>query len=670
MHPQLLATIEAARKRHEERLAKQAADKLALGAPAAKAAAQQAMREATLPSMMWGKPASQQQPTPVSAAPVSKPEAVSASPVSTSPQELATTQLSKPVLIVTKNAGLAGGNSGLRAGIVDASSVPLVMSSMAEFRTHSGTSFNPEQQAAIELGLQGKNLCLIGAAGTGKTTVTQELIKLIQRASHMLPLSSDTKHLTKDAPGIVICGYTNKAVNNIRKKLPASLQAHCMTIHKLLEYAPEYYEVVGIDGLPRTTMRFEPSRNGTNPLPHISTIIFEESSMIGTDLHTEVLNALPFPSRTQFIYLGDLNQLPPVFGPSILGFKLAELPIVELTHVYRQALASPIISLATSIRTNSLATGFKRPAASWEAIDWDQSTLPWKLDKPATVDRGEHGKLTLHPWKKRVAGESALAMMKTFIPGLIKTGAYNPEEDMILCPFNKSFGTIELNNIIADHLGKQRGEVVHEVIARFNKSYWAVGDRVLVDRHEAVITSIEPTPGYYGKTPQLASKTLNRWGVDPESTLPAAAAQLTADEVLNALDSLAGADDDAKNLASHTITVHIPDLDRTDTLNTAGAINTMLFGYALTVHKSQGSEWQRVFLFLHNTHATMLSRELLYTAVTRAKHELYVICEGDIGTYENSLVRGAGRPIIPGTTLPEKIEFFKGKLASQAKAVS
>ena len=198
-----------------------------------------------------------------------------------------------------------------------------------------GMSFNTEQLTAIELALQGKSFCLIGAAGTGKTTVTQEIISRLQRASHVSPLADDTKHLIRGNPGIVICGFTNKAVNNIRKKLPEHLQKHCLTIHKLLEYSPVYYEVINDEGLPSTTMRFEPLRNGANPLPHISTIIFEESSMIGTDLYGQVIAALPMPSRTQIILLGDLNQIPPVFGPSILGFKLAELTTVELTHVYR-----------------------------------------------------------------------------------------------------------------------------------------------------------------------------------------------------------------------------------------------------------------------------------------------------------------------------------------------
>ena len=286
----------------------------------------------------------------------------------------------------------------------------------AEVRSTS-MSFNAEQLTAIELALQGKSFCLIGAACTGKTTVTQEIISRLQRASHVSPLADDTKHLIRGNPGIVICGFTNKAVNNIRKKLPEHLQKHCLTIHKLLEYAPVYYEVINDEGLPSTTMRFEPLRNGANPLPHISTIIFEESSMIGTDLYGQVIAALPMPSRTQIIMLGDLNQIPPVFGPSILGFKLAELTTVELTHVYRQALASPIISLATALRTNARRAGSFQTGA-WHELE--SMIVPHKLAAPITIDRGEHGILTIHPWKRRVEKESALAMMNVFLPKMIE----------------------------------------------------------------------------------------------------------------------------------------------------------------------------------------------------------------------------------------------------------
>lgn len=510
-------------------------------------------------------------------------------------------------------------------------------------------ALNERQQEAVERGMRGQSFVLIGAAGTGKTTTTQELIKLIQQASHMMPLRDSTKHLNKDAPGFVIVGYTNKAVNNLRKKLPPHLQSHCVTIHKLIEFAPEYYQIIDDQGNERNTMRFAPSRNWANPLPHISTIIIEEASMVGTDLYGQLMDALPRPDQTQMIFLGDIFQLPPVFGPSILGFKMSELPVVELTHVYRQALQSPIIGNATAIRTDSFN--------AWIAQHNGGST---QLTKQITIDNGEHGKVTIRPWKKRLASPGALKTIVGLMTALITSGGYNADEDQILCPFNKSFGTVELNKGIADFLAKQRKAVVHEVIARYQRSYWAVGDRVMVDRHEAQILSIEPTIGYVGKPVAPASETLDRWGTD--SSLPPADKR-TADEILNELDAIAEADEDGKNLASHSITVFIPDLGEERKLTTAGEINNMIFAYVLTVHKSQGSEWGRVFILLHASHQTMVSRELLYTAITRAKQELYIICEGDIAPYKNQLLTGSNRAVIPGITLADKIQYFRGKSA-------
>lgn len=47
--------------------------------------------------------------------------------------------------------------------------------------------------------------------------------------------------------------------------------------------------------------------------------------------------------------------------------------------------------------------------------------------------------------------------------------------------------------------------------------------------------------------------------------------------------------------------------------------------YALTVHKAQGSEFQRVLLILPPEDSPVLSRELLYTAVTRARREFIAV---------------------------------------------
>jgi exodeoxyribonuclease V alpha subunit len=57
----------------------------------------------------------------------------------------------------------------------------------------------------------------------------------------------------------------------------------------------------------------------------------------------------------------------------------------------------------------------------------------------------------------------------------------------------------------------------------------------------------------------------------------------------------------------------------------ADELDQLTRAYAITVHKSQGSEFPAVVLLLLNQHYLMLQRNLLYTAMTRAKKLLVLI---------------------------------------------
>jgi superfamily I DNA/RNA helicase len=59
----------------------------------------------------------------------------------------------------------------------------------------------------------------------------------------------------------------------------------------------------------------------------------------------------------------------------------------------------------------------------------------------------------------------------------------------------------------------------------------------------------------------------------------------------------------------------------------------------------------------------MVQRELLYTGVTRAREELYVICEPE------SFTKGIVGQRIKGNTIEEKSAFFKGKLESGEESI-
>lgn len=499
---------------------------------------------------------------------------------------------------------------------------------------------NSNQRRCVELAASGSSLVLIGAAGTGKTTCMKETVQALVQSGRIPMIPSTThKYLVEGTPGIILTSFTRRAVANVRKAVPADLRANCITIHKLLEYRPTpvvvYDETTGNE---RESMHFLPHRNAINKLPAaIHTIIIDEASMVSKELFAEILDALEDPSAVQFIFLGDINQLPPVFGSAVLGYKMQELPVIELTEVYRQALESPIIRLA-----HRALSGEPIPASEYP--DW------------------KHPGLTLHPWKKSISADNALLTFAGFFKAALDTRSYNPEEDMILIPFNKSCGTIELNKHIANHIARTAGATTHEVIAGFNKHYFTVGDRILYEKEDAQIVAISHNALYSGATPTTASSTLDYWGYD--SGLVGAEhthhIQEQSEEDIDALlDSMATLDSSERlRQSSHIITIRILESDQEVTLDTAAEINSLLLSYALTVHKSQGSEWRKVFLCLHRSHATMLQRELLYTAVTRAREELYVICEPDTFT------KGIINQKIKGNTLAEKAEYFKGKITA------
>ena len=54
-------------------------------------------------------------------------------------------------------------------------------------------------------------------------------------------------------------------------------------------------------------------------------------------------------------------------------------------------------------------------------------------------------------------------------------------------------------------------------------------------------------------------------------------------------------------------------------------IEQLTLGYAVSVHKAQGGEFPVVVLFLHDLHAPLLQRTVLYTAMTRAKQRCVIV---------------------------------------------
>lgn len=544
---------------------------------------------------------------------------------------------------------------------------------------------NEEQQSAVDLfGLQGKSGCLIGPAGTGKTTTMRALIRAIILSGRVPMLKGAHKYLKEGIPGIWGGSFTRIATRNLKDNTPADIKGNIHTIHRLLEYEPAWETVPVKDkrgniipGETKEIKVFRPTRNKYRPLPaSLKVFIIDEASMPGTQLHANLIDAIGCDDY-QIIYIGDIAQLPPVMDESVFGYKLLELPVVELKHVYRHAGA--IVNLANHIRVGNTIPENKKIIPYVTNL----TRMPKKLAEEGVKEwsKEEDGsKVTLHLWKSRLDGEvgqlRALQNLNNFFKREITEGNYDPLKHMILIPYNKAVGTLELNKYIADFLGKQRKSEVWEIIAGFAKHYFAVGDKVFYDREESVITEIVVNGLYSGRIPQGKSEHLDRWGHNKLGMVQSDDVQelMSVDAILASV-SIGEDDEERKNQCSHILKIQklrdLQDIEEqadgvereapTYEVSTAAEVNNLLFGYALTIHKSQGSQWPKVYCVFHNSHNRNLQRELLYTAITRAQKELYVIAEPE------TFIQGVLSQHIVGNTLAEKAEYFKGKVAGKDK---
>lgn len=68
-------------------------------------------------------------------------------------------------------------------------------------------------------------------------------------------------------------------------------------------------------------------------------------------------------------------------------------------------------------------------------------------------------------------------------------------------------------------------------------------------------------------------------------------------------------------------------------------LNKLDLGYAITIHKSQGSEWPTCFVMLPSEATQMIDQTLVYTAITRSTERLVMM--GDEGVLKEAVRRGA-----------------------------
>lgn len=486
------------------------------------------------------------------------------------------------------------------------------------------------QLKALEGIRKQKYACLIGAAGTGKTTVTKQLVSEIEKTVSLIDLNrtriqqSDKKDMNV---AIAFCAFTGRAVQQMKRVLPKEYHPMCNTIHATLGYVPE--RVAYLDEETNTwkeKLHFKPTFTAANKLP-FECIVMDESGMTPINLWNELIAALP--DKCRIILIGDINQLPPVQGRSVLGFAMLNWPTYTLEKIHRQAADNPIIANAHNILA---------------------------------------GKFPVKDLKKfammQVDGGSIKAFNQTIgiIQQLHKRGLFDPFRDALIVPQNKgTIGQIALNERLVHYFNPAKklddGTMLNRryvITAGYIHVTYAVGDKVMLlqnDRERGL------TNGMTGIVADIAVNGLFSGSRTTHAVTEKFSGTLDVEDMagLELTEELDQKEEDKKQQqASHILTVRFGGADEglEVPFSTAGQYTKLTLAYAFTCHKSQGGEYPNVVILIHSANIRMLTREWIYTAVTRAQNKVILLFN------DRGLAQAVYTQRIKGKTVKEKAEQF------------
>lgn len=517
------------------------------------------------------------------------------------------------------------------------------------------------QQAAVARLASEQYGCLIGAAGTGKTTVLKYVLDRIIYEDH----SFDVKLLAgNQGLNIAMVSFTGMAVQVMKSNLPAWMHVSCKTIHSLLEFAPE--QVESSNG--GTTRRFVPQRNNLRKLDH-EIIMIDEASMVGVELWTQLLAACQYGTRIYMI--GDLNQLPPIVGQSVFGFALGKWHVCELTKVHRQKDpgANRIVEVAHEVLNGKPLT-FDQ---SKDNPDWRVIFAPLKDDP--LVAHNQVLAILDQLRKRRInpADENSPFVYDPYRDRVMTAGnGYEQVNTSAIHqhPINESLSTIiepptpENPRILVDG-GREMTKkfAVHlRVMATKNEQPDMV-DRV-TNGMTGVITSIQRNGNYtgrwdhYGTEAEVKAATAAklaqlRGGATQQSMLEEVAD--ISFELDHTEEGLAGGQSqeelDGGGASSHIIEVLFDNGAQRRFASKAG-VGSLQLAYASTVAKCQGSQFDTAIIICHPAAKAMLSREWLYTAITRASQRVIIL-----GT-DFAIRQAVAKQKIRGNTLADKVQRY------------
>lgn len=510
--------------------------------------------------------------------------------------------------------------------------------------------------------------CMIGAAGTGKTTTMRAFLHKMIYGDEELGVNPISFRMLegKQGPNIALCAFTGIATQVIKQNMPAWMHNCCKTIHSLLEYGPVTTEITTDDGQIKESTIFMPYRHAGNKLDH-SIIVIDEASMVGLSLWHELLDACR--PGTKIFLIGDLNQLPPVFSQSMFAYVLSSWQVAELTHIHRQkeSSANKIVDVAHAILNGEkFEFDDARTNRDWRVIGMELDRDPQKAGVQVVAIANNIRDKKVH---ESIDPETPL-IYDPYRDRIITAGnGYddnNSTSAIQQYPINQALSRLieppsEMNPIIIIDAGM--------TVQKF-----AIGHRVMATRNEPPDVKDRVTNGMVGRIVHI-EKNFD-WRGDWHTVGPEEKVIQTKTERLQALfdergideengfDIMEGADsftfrqrteeekEAVKMAASHAVTVDFAN-GATRVFKSKSTVASLQLAYASTCHKTQGSQMDTVIIVCHHAAKAQLNREWFYTAVTRAIKRVIVLY-----TPHGIRVALANQRIF-GRTLEEKIKRYR-----------